>query len=59
MQLSAVILKLVKVMMNVRNVRVVTRKEKNRYVGLYVIYVNGTIKTIFMSNLSHPFILLD
>ena len=59
MKLSAVILKPVKVMMNVQNARVVTTKEKNGYAGRYVINVNGTIKTIFMSNLSHPVILLD
>ena len=46
-------------MMNVQNARVVTTKEKNGYAGRYVINVNGTIKTIFMSNLSHPVILLD
>ena len=46
-----------KVMMNVHNVREVTMKVKSGYVALYVI--NGTMQNVFISNLSHPIILLD
>ena len=54
---SAAMLKPVKVMTNVRNAREVTMKMKSDYVVLYVI--NGTMKTLFMINLSRPVILLD
>ena len=50
-------LKPVKVIMNVRNARNFTLKVKSGYAVQYVI--NGTIKTVFMNNLSHPVILLD
>ena len=50
-------LKPVKVIMNVRNARNFTLKVTSGYAVQYVI--NGTIKTVFMSNLSHPVILLD
>ena len=50
-------LKPVKVMMNVRNATEVTLKVKSGYVVQCLI--NGTKKTFFMSNLSHPVILLD
>ena len=54
---SVAMLKPVKVMMNVRNATEVTLKVKSGYVVQYLI--NGTKKTFFMSNLSHPVILLD
>ena len=57
MKSSAAMLKPVKVMTNVRNAREVTMKMKSDYVVLYVI--NGTMKTLFMINLSRPVILLD
>ena len=50
-------LKPLKVMMNVRNTREVPVKMESGYVALYVI--SGTMKTVFMSNFSHPVILLD
>ena len=57
LEISVAMLKPVKAKMNVRNDRKVILKMKSSYVTLYVI--NGTIKTVFMSNLSHPVILLD
>ena len=50
-------LKPLKVMLNVRNTREVPVKVESGYVALYVI--SGTMKTVFMSNFSHPVILLD
>ena len=47
----------IKLMMNVRNAREVTIKLKSGYVALYVI--NSTMKTVFMSDLSHSDMLLD
>ena len=44
-------------MMNVHNVREITMTVKSGYVALYVI--NGTMQNVFISNLSHPIILLD
>ena len=52
MESSAAVLKPVKVMINVQNAREITMKEKSCYIVLYVI--NGTMKTVFMSNLSQP-----
>ena len=57
MKLSVAMLKPLKVMMNVRNTRKVPVKVESGYVALYVI--SGTMKTVFMSNFSHPVILLD
>ena len=57
MKLSVAMLKPLKVMMNVRNTREVPVKMESGYVALYVI--SGTMKTVFMSNFSHPVILLD
>ena len=50
-------LKPVKVMMNVQNGRKVTMRVRSGYIVQYVI--NGTMRTVFMSNLSHPVLLLD
>ena len=57
MKTSVTMLKPVKVMMNKRNAREVTMTMKSGYVALYVI--NRTMKIVFMSNLSHPGILLN
>ena len=57
MKSSVAILKPVKVMMNVRNAKEVIMKVKSGCVVQYV--VNGTMKTVFMSNLSHLVLLLD
>ena len=57
MKSSVTMLKPVKVMMNKRNAREVTMTMKSGYVTLYVI--NRSIKTVFMSNLSQPVILLN
>ena len=51
MKSSVAMLKPVKVMMNERNARKVTVTVKSGYVALHVI--NGTIKTVFISNISH------
>ena len=57
-KLSVAMLKPLKpVKMNVRNTREVPVKVESGYVALYVI--SGTMKTVFMSNFSHPVILLD
>ena len=55
MKLSVVMLEPVKAMINMRNAREVTIKVKSGDVVQYVI--NGIMKTVFMSNVSHPAIL--
>ena len=50
-------LKAVRVIMNERNGQELAMSMKRDYVSLYV--VNGNIKIVFMSNLSHHGISLD
>ena len=52
MKSSVAKLKPVKVLMNVRNAREVTVKDKSGYVVRYAI--GGTKKAVSMSNVSHP-----
>ena len=50
-KLSVTMLKPMKVMINIQNAMEVTMNVEIGYVVQYII--NGTMKTVFMSNLSH------
>ena len=52
---SVAILKPMKVIMKVSTAKKVTMQVNSGYVALYI--VNGTMKTVFMSNLSHVMLL--